>query len=40
MPIFPGYLFLEIPEDEKISDYFQAFRKTEGFSVSLKQTTI
>jgi len=36
MPIFPGYLFLEIPEDERISDYFQAFRKTDGFFRFLK----
>ena len=31
LPIFPGYVFLEIQDDENILNYQWAFRKTEGF---------
>jgi transcriptional antiterminator NusG len=30
-PIFPGYIFIEIGEDDDIVNYHWAFRKTEGF---------
>ena len=31
LAIFPGYIFLELPEGESIQSYQWAFRKTEGF---------
>jgi transcriptional antiterminator NusG len=31
LPVFPGYIFLELGEDDNILDYQWAFRKTEGF---------
>ena len=31
MAVFPGYVFLELPEDEDILRYHWAFRRTEGF---------
>ena len=31
LAIFPGYIFLELPEDEDIKRHQWAFRKTEGF---------
>ena len=36
LAIFPGYLFLELPEEENISRYQWAFRRTEGFYRFLK----
>ncbi len=30
-PIFPGYLFIEVDEDDSIERYHWLFRKTEGF---------
>ncbi|MDR3343215.1 MAG: antiterminator LoaP [Treponema sp.] len=30
-PIFPGYIFIELGEDDTIINYHWAFRKTEGF---------
>ena len=30
-PVFPGYVFLELREDENILEYQWAFRRTEGF---------
>ena len=31
LAIFPGYVFLELPEEENILNYHWAFRRTEGF---------
>ena len=31
LPVFPGYIFLELGSDENIHVYQWAFRKTEGF---------
>ena len=31
LPIFPGYIFLELPDEDNILHYHWAFRKTEGF---------
>ena len=31
LAIFPGYIFLELPEDDDILRYHWAFRRTEGF---------
>ena len=31
LAIFPGYVFLELPEEEDIRDYHWSFRKTDGF---------
>ena len=31
LPVFPGYIFLELREGENILDYQWAFRRTEGF---------
>ena len=31
LPVFPGYVFLELHEDEDILHYQWAFRRTEGF---------
>jgi len=31
LAIFPGYIFLEIQDDENILNYHWAFRRTEGF---------
>jgi transcriptional antiterminator NusG len=31
LPVFPGYVFLALREDENILDYQWAFRKTDGF---------
>ena len=31
LPVFPGYVFLELDSDENIYNYQWAFRKTEGF---------
>ena len=36
LAIFPGYVFLELSEDEDISRYLWIFRKTEGFYRFLK----
>ena len=36
LPIFPGYVFLELPEEENILNYHWAFRRTEGFYRFLK----
>ena len=30
-PVFPGYIFLELPNEEDILRYHWAFRRTEGF---------
>ncbi len=30
-PIFPGYLFIEVDEDDSIDTYHWQFRRTEGF---------
>ena len=30
-PIFPGYLFIEVENDDDIAKYHWAFRRTEGF---------
>ncbi len=35
-PIFPGYLFIEVDEDDSIDRYHWRFRKTEGFFRFLK----
>ncbi len=35
-PIFPGYLFIEVDEDDSIERYHWLFRKTEGFFRFLK----
>jgi transcriptional antiterminator NusG len=35
-PIFPGYLFIEIDNDDVISNYHWLFRKTDGFYRFLK----
>jgi transcriptional antiterminator NusG len=31
LAIFPGYIFLELPEDDSIQRYQWAFRRTDGF---------
>jgi len=31
LPIFPGYIFLELSDEDSIFRYHWAFRKTEGF---------
>jgi len=31
LPIFPGYIFLELEADENINHYYRPFRKTDGF---------
>jgi len=31
LPIFPGYIFLELTDEESILNYHWAFRRTEGF---------
>ena len=31
LPVFPGYVFLELREDDDIHNYQWAFRRTEGF---------
>jgi len=31
LPVFPGYVFLEVDSEENIYNYQWAFRKTEGF---------
>ena len=31
LPVFPGYVFLELAEGENILDYQWAFRRTKGF---------
>lgn len=36
LPIFPGYIFLELSEEDSILSYHWAFRKTEGFYRFLK----
>ena len=35
-PIFPGYVFLEMDEDDNILEYQWAFRRTDGFYRFLK----
>jgi transcriptional antiterminator NusG len=35
-PIFPGYIFVEIQEEDSILNYHWAFRRTEGFYRFLK----
>jgi transcriptional antiterminator NusG len=35
-PIFPGYLFIEVDEDETIEKYYWQLRKTDGFYRFLK----
>ena len=36
LAVFPGYVFLELPEDDSIFRYRWAFRRTEGFFRFLK----
>ena len=36
LSVFPGYIFLEVQEDDNILKYQQAFRRTEGFYRFLK----
>ena len=31
LAVFPGYVFLELPEEEDIYNYHWAFRRTQGF---------
>ena len=31
LPVFPGYVFLELRDDDSILNYHWAFRRTEGF---------
>jgi transcriptional antiterminator NusG len=35
-PIFPGYLFIEVDEDDSINNYHWVLRKTDGFFRFLK----
>ena len=39
LAIFPGYIFLELPDDESIYDYQWAYRKTKGFFRFLRSNT-
>jgi len=39
LAVFPGYIFLELQEDENIYNYHWAFRKTEGFNRFLRSNT-
>lgn len=31
LPIFPGYVFLELDENDNVNNYIPAFRRTKGF---------